>query len=373
MSKPGGRVSILAVPLAITLATCLFLTTGCGKPESNNHADSMTLERKVGQLLLVGFEGTSMTPELENLLNTVHPGGVILFGRNVTGADQLKSLVRSLQATSLEDSGQPLFVAIDQEGGQVRRLAWLDDALAQADITGSEQAYELALRRAEALSQLGINLNLAPVLDLAGPGDFLYKYGRILPGDAQNVGVLGLNLIRGQKDGGIFSAAKHFPGYGGINYDPETTIIPVMPGLPETSQFQTALQARPEFVMTANVIYQSVDPNLPFSLSPAGIGFLRGNLAGDYLIITDDLASKALKDTYTLPAAAVLASQAGADILLISSNQSGEVVAAYDRLLEAARSAELSQSTIDDAVSRIVSLKGRLAQPQLPDAARKGE
>ncbi len=363
MAKPGGRGSILALMVAIALATCSLATAGCGKSGSGNHPQTMTLEQKVGQVLLVGFEGTSVTPALESLLNRVRPGGVILFGRNVTGADQLKSLVQALQEIALAGNGQPLFVAVDQEGGQVRRLAWLDDATAQADITSSEQAYELGRRRADALKQLGINLDLAPVLDMAGPGDFLYAHGRILPGSPQNVGVLGLNLIQGQKDGGIFSAAKHFPGYGGITYDPETTVIPAMPGLPEVSQFQAAVQAQPEFVMTANVIYQSIDPDRPFSLSPAGIGFLRAILPGDYLVITDDLASKVLIERFTLPEAAVLAGEAGADILLISSNQSAEVVAAYDRLLEAVRSGEISQGAIDDTVSRIVHLKQRLTKP----------
>jgi len=363
MSKPGGRARFLALTIAVALAAYSVAASGCGQSGSGDHPQSMTLEHKVGQFLLVGFEGTSMTPALQSLLETVHPGGVILFGRNVTGADQLKSLVQSLQAVALADNGQPLFVAIDQEGGQIRRLTWLDDATAQADIASSERAYKLGLRRAKALSQMGINVNLAPVLDMAGPGDFLDEYGRIFPGGPEIVGELGFNLIQGQKEGGVFSAAKHFPGYGGITYDPETTMIPVMPGVPEISQFQAALPAQPEFVMTANVIYESIDPDQPFSLSPAGIGFLRETLPGDYLIITDDLASKVLKERFTLPETVVLAGKAGADILLISSNQSDEVVAAYDRLLEAVRRGEISQGAVDDTVSRIVRLKQLLAKP----------
>ncbi len=363
MAKPGGHKRWFAMATAIAIASCSLAAAGCGRSGPGGDTNSMTVEHKVGQLLLVGFEGTSMTPQLEDLLETVHPGGVILFSRNVSDAGQLGSLIRSLQEVAMADSGQPLFVAVDQEGGQVRRLSWLDETTAQSDIASSEQAYDLGRRRADALAQLGINLNLAPVLDIAAPGDFLYRYNRVLPGTPQDIGTLGLNVIRGQQEGGIFSAAKHFPGYGGITYNPETDAIPVLPSLPETSQFQIAAGAQPEFVMTANVVYESIDPDLPFTLSAAGIRFLRETLPGDYLIITDDLASKVLQERFTLPGATVLAAEAGADVLLLSSIQQAEVVAAYERLLQTVAAGQINQGSIDDRVFRIVQLKQQLARP----------
>ncbi len=363
MSKPGGHRASPAAMVVLALLIAAFAAAGCAGPNRHVEPQIMPLEQAVGQLLMVGFEGKTISPELENLLTTVHPGGVILFGRNIEDAGQVNELVQSMQQVAQADTGQPLFVAVDQEGGQVRRLTWLDDATAAADIASSQQAYELGHLRGQALEQLGINLNLAPVLDMAAPEDFLYRYGRVLPGGPDAVGILGLNLIQGQADGGIFSTAKHFPGYGGIAYNPETTAIPVLPTYPEIGQFQLAMAAHPEFVMTANVIYNSLDPSLPFSLSPAGIEFLRRTLNGDYLVITDDLASKVLQEKFTLPETLVLARNAGPDILLVSSNQAAQVIAAYRRLLDSVRSGEVDETAVYEAVAKITSLKERVARP----------
>ncbi len=363
MSEPGGLRAALVVMFALVLLAGVFSQAGCEKPSQEGEPQEMPLEKAVGQILMVGFEGKTMTPEVENLLKIVHPGGVILFGRNIEDAQQLSSLVESMQGVALADSGQPLFIAIDQEGGQVRRITWLDDAMAPADIATAQRAYELGRLRGQGLGQMGINLNLAPVLDMAVPGDFLYRYGRILPGGPDSVGTLGLNLIRGQSDGGIFSTAKHFPGYGGITYDPETAAIPVLQDYPEIMQFQLAMAAQPEFVMTANVVYNSLDPRLPFSLSSTGIEFLRRTLPGDYLVITDDLASKVLQERFSLPETVVLARQAGADILLVSSNQSTQVIAAYQRLLDAVRGGTINEETLSETVARIKRLKERVPLP----------
>ncbi len=363
MAKKGRQPSLIALLVAVTLAACGFASSGCGGSSSPPTPDGMTLEVKIGQLFMIGFDGTHMTPELEDLLRTVHPGGVILFGRNVQDAQQVAALTHAMQEVALDDTGQPLLVAIDQEGGQVRRLPWLDDTTAQADIRSADQAYALGRLRGEALASLGINLNLAPVLDVAGPGDFLYRSGRILPGTAENIGVLGSNIVSGQTAGGIFSCVKHFPGYVGIDYDPETVAIPMMAAPPDSTAFVIATGAQPAMVMTANVIYNSLDPDLPFSLSSAGIAYLRNTLAGDYLVITDDLASKVLQERYTLPETTVLACRAGADILLVSLNLSAQVEATYRRLVEAVRNGEVSEAAVGRTVARILNLKAQLTQP----------
>ncbi len=362
MTKNCRQQSFSSAVAAFLIAVFAWMAAGCGSATKGaTPPDTLSLEMKAGQRLMIGFDGTAVTPELSTLLRRVHPGGVILFSRNVTDAEQVSTLIRDLQEVARADTGQPLLVAVDQEGGQVRRLTWLDDATAQADIAGSDQAYELGKTRGAALASLGINLNLAPVLDVGSPGDFLYKHGRLLPGNALNIGALGFDLAQGQADGGIFTALKHFPGYGGITYDPETEQIPVMPDLPETSQFSMAMLAEPEFVMTANVVYSSIDPALPFSLSPAGISYLRDSLSGDYLVVTDDLASPAIQAAFTLPGAAVLACRAGADVLLVSSNRSADVNAVYERLLEAVRNGEISKAGIDETAARITDLKSRLS------------
>ncbi len=178
----------------------------------------MSIQQRIGQMFMIGIDGTTLTPEAEDLIRTVRPGGVILFGSNIQDAGQLTQLTADLQDFSLRETGLPLFISTDQEGGTICRVRWLDDAVPEANITSTEQAYQTGFNRAQALKALGINQNLAPVLDIGVEGDFLTKYGRCFQGTPQEIGELGESVISGQKDGGIMSTAKHFPGYGGISF-----------------------------------------------------------------------------------------------------------------------------------------------------------
>ncbi|MDY6793922.1 MAG: glycoside hydrolase family 3 N-terminal domain-containing protein [Actinomycetota bacterium] len=348
---------------AVLLIVGLIVAAGCGRAADQqdqaevSNLERMSTEQKVGQLFMVGFEGTTVTPEIEEMFNTIHPGGVILFGRNIEGEDQLKQLLSDLQDLAQADGGLPLFVATDQEGGQICRITWLNDDTSQSEITDAGQAHDIGLERARGLKELGINLNLAPVLDIGTPGDFLTKYGRTFQGGPQDIGNLGKSVISGQSEGGILSTAKHFPGYGGIDYDPENDKVAVVDTVPEFSQFQIAAQADPAFVMTANVIYTPIDPELPFTLSPKGIEFLRRNVDGEYLVISDDLASKVLKETYTLGKTVVSAATAGVDVLLISGNQPEDPGNACKAVLDAVKNGEVDEEILDDKVSRILELK----------------
>ena len=360
----------LAVLLSVAFLAGSLIAGGCGQADGGNGGGGkqdgdilagMSLEEKVGQLFMIGVQGTEMTPDTQELLETIHPGGVILFGRNVQEASQLAELIADLQSVAL-DTGHLLFISIDQEGGEIVRLPWLDDSVAEADITGTDQAYTIGRKRGQDLASLGINQNLAPVMDMCQQGDFLMQYKRCFQGSPQEMGELGKSVISGQRDGGVFSTAKHFPGYGGIDFDPENESIPTVPQVPEIAQFKVAAEASPEFIMTANVIYQDIDANTPFTLTPAGIEYLRKEIAGDYLIITDDLASKVLKAAYTMEGTVVMAAKAGNDILLISANQPEDPMTAYNALLDAVKNGEISEDELDERVTRILRLKEKLTQ-----------
>jgi beta-N-acetylhexosaminidase len=318
--------------------------------------EQMTLEQKVGQLFCIGFDGTAMGPDIEGLLRTVCPGGVILFSRNVTGADQVRTLNAELRALSKEVSGQPLFIATDQEGGKICRINWINDTVSEANVASPEQAYDIGLRRGLALKDLGINLDLAPVLDVGVQGDFLTKYERCFTGGPGRIGTLASSMILGQKAGGIFSTAKHFPGYGGITFDPESDHIAVVNQLPEYSQFKEEAKAGAEFVMAvASAIYAPLDPNLAFTLSPAGINLLRKTISGDYLVITDDLGTKTLKDAYTLMGAVTLAFKAGVDVLLVCHTP--DPLEAFHYMVDAVRSGEISETQVNERALKILQLK----------------
>ena len=135
----------------------------------------LTLEQKIGQMLLIGFEGKTLTPQLENLIKTIQPGGILLLSRNIEGEEQLKKLISDIQSVSLAQTGLPLFVAVDQEGGPVSRIQFLKELTPQAEVKDASHAYEVGLGRGKELKNLGINLNLAPVLDMTRPDDFLFE------------------------------------------------------------------------------------------------------------------------------------------------------------------------------------------------------
>lgn len=321
--------------------------------------DQLTLEQKIGQLFLIGFEEKTLTPQLENLIKTIHPGGVLLLSRNIEDKEQLKKLIEELQKTSFEDNGLPLFIAVDQEGEPMCRIEWLYEKTPQSEIENIAQSYKIGFSRGKELKEIGINLNLAPVLDIVGPGDFLYS--RSFQKNPGETGRLARALISGQKEAGILTSVKHFPGYGGITFNPEREKLPILSKIPEISQFKTALKSQPEMVMTANVIYQDVDKNFPLTLSPRGIQFLKEELKGDFLVISDDLSSPVLKKDFSLKNTVISASRAGADILIVAGfDEPQDSFSAFNFLLEASKNGEVSEEKIEQSVLKIIKLKKNL-------------
>lgn len=355
------------------------------KPNLTSEAkilESLTLEQKIGQLLLIGFEGKNLTPQLENLIKTIHPGGVVLLSRNISDENQLKKLIEDIQKISLDDIGLPIFVAVDQEGEPISRIQFLSEKTSQSEIKNIGQAYEIGLRRGNELKSLGVNLNLAPVLDIVQPNDFLYN--RSFQKNPEKTGELAKALISGQKAAGIITTVKHFPGYGGITFNPERVKLPVLSKIPEISQFKKALEAQPELVMTANVIYTEIDKKFPFTLSPQGIQFLKTELnavrdyrnweetqkeqisngvKNDFLIISDDLSSPVLKKEFSLKETIILAAKAGVDILIVAGfDEPKDPLYAFNFLLEAVKNNEISEARINQSVLAIIKLKQTLLQ-----------
>lgn len=319
----------------------------------------LTLEQKIGQLFLIGFEGKTLTPQLENLIRTIHPGGVLLLSRNIGNETQLKKLIKDLQKVSFEDNGLLLFVAVDQEGEPMSRIRWLSEKTSQSEIQNVEEAYEVGFNRGKELKKLGVNLNLAPVLDITSPGDFLYN--RSFQKDPGKTGELAKALISGQKTAGVLTAIKHFPGYGGIPFNPERVKLPVLSEIPEISQFKEVLEIQPEMIMAANVVYPKIDEKFPFALSSQGIQLLKEELKNSFLIISDDLSSPVLKKEFSLKNTISLAFQSGIDILIVAGfDTPGDPFLAFNLLLEAARKEEISEDRINQSTLKIIKLKQNL-------------
>ena len=162
----------------------------------------------------------------------------------------------------------------------------------------------------------------------------------------------------GQKGAGILTAIKHFPGYGQVTFSPEEKLAE-RETLPEISQFKKAMEANPEFVMTANLIYKNLDSSLPFTFSPQALQFLKNNLGSEILIISDDLAQDYLLEKFSLKEIVTKPVQAGLDLLIFSGWEI-EVADGLDAFFEAFRKGEISQTKVNTAVSKIIQLKQKL-------------
>jgi len=311
------------------------------------------LREKVGQLFIVGFEGKEISPQLEEFIKKYKPGGVLLLSKNIESQEQLKNLISSLQEISLKETGLPLFIAVDQEGKSLARIGFLSEKTDQSEIKNADEAYQIGFKRGKELKELGVNLNLAPVLDVASPGDFLFD--RSFQKPAGETGELARSLISGQKTAGILTAMKHFPGYGGISFYPEEE-LGVSAKVPEISQFKKAVEANPEIIMTSNLIYQQIDSSLPFPLSAKAIRYLKDNLGQEILIVSDDLDQNSLLEKFSLKDIVKKPVEAGVDILIFSGYRL-PAEKGLDEALQAAQNKEITLEKIDKAFSRITQLK----------------
>tara|TARA_Y100000310_G_scaffold344991_1_gene460993 strand:- start:4223 stop:5290 length:1068 start_codon:yes stop_codon:yes gene_type:complete len=311
----------------------------------------LSLQEQVGQMLLIGFEGTALTPELAFLLHEVQPGGVLLLGRNIEDKQQLKELISDLQNIS----PIPLFIAVDQEGGLVSRIFW-GESTASFELQDAEHAFQVGKKRAKELKETGITMNLAPVLDSKTPGDFLFF--RFFQKDEKTSLMLAQSLVRGHQEEGVVPVPKHFPGYDGISFNPEEGIIPLRAGIPDTSLFQTLFQdVSLPVVMISHVAYRELD-FLPFPFSAKGVAFLKEKLGKDVLIMSDDLLSKSMRYRYSLSEIGKKAVSAGVDILLVAGYPQAETVMAFSKSLvhEAEKNEEL-RVRIEVAAAKILQFK----------------
>lgn len=298
----------------------------------NTTLELAELDRKIGRLFMCGMPGTRVDRETERLIRRVHPSGVILFSRNVADPVQLAGLCRRLQEIALDAHGMPLILAVDQEGGRVARLrAPFTEFPGNESIGRSEspegQAEAFARTTAREMGLVGLNMDLAPVLDVGrGPLEEHLR-GRTFGEDPRRVAELGRIVIRTLQAGGIMAVAKHFPGLGRSAEDPHVRLPEILleEGELETVNlvpFRAAVEEGVAGVMTSHAVYPSIDPGTPGTLSGAVLkGLLRERLGYDGLVITDDLEMGAIASGWGVPAGAAAAFAAGADILLVCEDQ----------------------------------------------------
>ena len=319
---------------------------------------TMTTEEKVGQLLIAGFYGTQAGEEVRSYIQDLHVGGVILYGRNVESAGQLLELTNGLKA--LAEDGIPLLISTDQEGGLVERMPPEVHRLPNAYDAPDPAALGRAL--GAECAAFGINTDFAPSLDIWSNPDNTVIGRRAFGSDQETVTERGGACLSALQETGTIPVVKHFPGHGDTAEDSHTD-LPVVDKTPEALwqdellPFQAAVQAGTPAVMVGHILVSQIDPERPASLSPAVVtSLLREGLGFEGVVVTDDLTMGAVTQSYGLGEAAVLAVEAGCDLLLVC-HEEGSVEEAYTALLEAVDSGRLSQDRLDQSVRRILTLK----------------
>ncbi len=322
----------------------------------------MSTQEKVGQLLVAGIEGLTPGEDGRAALEDYQVGGVILFGRNVESAAQLTALTNDLKA--LNGSPVPLFLSVDEEGGRVSRMP--------DGVTDLPSPYENMERggdpyaRGEALGALcaafGFNLDYAPVLDVWSNPENTVIGDRAFGSTWAGVTAAGPACAQGLTDAGVIPVVKHFPGHGDTLADSHKTLPVVEKGLEQLMEeellpFRSAIERGVPAVMVAHILMTQLDEQYPASLSPMVVdGLLRGELSFDGMVCTDDLTMGAISDTYSVGEAAVLAVEAGCDLLLVC-HKTENLAAAHDALLAAVESGRISPQRLDESVRRILRVK----------------
>jgi beta-N-acetylhexosaminidase len=327
---------------------------------------TLSLEEKIGQMLVVGFEGLEPPDHILDWLMGGRIGGVILFARNVASPTQVAALTQACHAAA----ARPLLIAIDQEGGVVARLrdqfTESPGAMALGAADSEELAEDVSRVLGTEMRALGINWNLAPTLDLTQNIHNPSVGVRSLGIDPQRVAQLGVAQVRGFQKAGVAATAKHFPGKAATPVDPHVSLPVIegpLDGLWDTDlgPFRAVSDAGIAAMMITHVQFKALEPRYPSTLSPRIIeGLLRRDIGFTGVVSTDCMEMKAVTNAYGPGESAVLAALAGASTILFSHTRAYQE-AAHDALIEAARSGRLPEEKIDRAVDKVMVMKERFA------------
>ncbi len=363
-----SRSVISAVAAQVSAETAIAAAVG-----------DLSARQLAGQRVIYSYSGVTPPASLIRLISHGQAGGVIFFAGNYRNAAQFTAAVRALQMANTSVSnplrGYPLLLMTDQEGGLVNRLPGgpglserqigAREPLAAAE-TAASQAGSAA---AASLSAYGLNVDLAPVLDVyRRPGDFDDQYQRSYSEEPAVVSALGARFISALQGAHIAATAKHFPGLGAAAANQDTDLVPVTIGLPagilsrdDEYPYRAAIAAGVRLVMVSWAAYPQLGSARPAGLSPGIVqGLLRGRLGFEGVTITDAIGAGALAAYGTVPNRALLAAAAGMDLILASSQSPGEGVACADGLESGYAGGRLARPLFQAAVARILALRQSL-------------
>ena len=376
--KQGGEPTQPTAPAPTILPTPTPEPAPTPTPDRVGEAlAGMTVEQKAAQLLVAGIEGTEPGEDAVQAIQGYQVGGVILFGRNVESAEQLAALTNGLK--ELNGDYTPLFLCVDQEGGRVDRMppeasrtpsAWSVGQTLDTEGVGVSYGELLAAECAA----FGFNMDFAPSLDIWSNPDNTVIGDRAFGNDWEWTAFFGMSAVEGmEKQGTVIPVVKHFPGHGDTAVDSHYGLPVVDKSLEELEElelrpFRQAIDTTCVYgtyggdtsipaIMVAHILLSQIDPDNPASLSPEVVtGLLREEMGYEGVVCTDDLTMGAISNTYGMGEAAVLAVEAGCDLLLVCHG-ADNLAEAHAALVEAVDSGRIPEERLDESVYRVLSLK----------------
>jgi beta-N-acetylhexosaminidase len=340
------------------------------KPEAQAALSSLQL---AGQRVIYSYSGLTVPAALLQAITAGQAAGVIFFGGNVSSEAQIASVVKQLVAAQQASPvAAPLLLMTDQEGGEVRRLPGapvMSEKQVGASAHPASAARSAGAGAAQNLAGVGMNVNLAPVLDVYyQAGNFIDQFQRSYSSQASVVTECGQAFITAQQQAGVAATAKHFPGLGSATTSQDTDAGPVtldvsLSGLRGRDEvpYPAAIAAGVKLIMASWAIYPALDATHPAGLSTAWVqGELRGRLGFAGVTITDAIEAGALTAFGSFGQRAVLAAQAGMDLLLCSAQDPTQGQSVTSALASALESGQLGSTSFNAAVSRVTALRTSL-------------
>lgn len=343
-----------------------------------SHSQYDSLRIKISQMLIFGIRDIQKPLEADSMLeaySNTHLGGVILFEKNIAkkrSENQLKDLISEIQRVSKI----PSFIAIDEEGGKVNRLKPVygfhqtRSAKYLGDINNLDSTYYYSKLTSDLLKKLGINVNFAPVVDLAiNTSNFIYNAERSFGRDSEKVFFHSRNVVKAHRENDIVTVLKHFPGHGSSTTDTHKEFTDVSDTWVVEELYpyhKLMLEELVDGVMTSHVVNSKIDDSmLPATLSEKSInGLLREFLDYEGVVFSDDMQMGAIKRNFSLEEAVVSAVNAGVDILIFSNNQNFKDLVYPDQIISiienGVRDGEISLLRINESFRRIQNLKKKI-------------
>ncbi len=369
--------------LGLSLSVCGLSAICFG----SNLVERMSLEEKVGQILMVHFNGEMVNDEAKILLQETKVGGIIYYNwsNGLHSPKQVRTLSSNLQKLAKENRFSiPLLIAVDQEGGVVARLksgfTIFPGNRALGETGDPQLAKKAALATAKELQDVGINMNLAPVVDVnSNPKNPVIGI-RSFGDRPETVTDFGEQFLEGSKQAGIIAVLKHFPGHGDVSVDSHKDLPVILKSKEELEKIElfpfARLASSVDAIMTAHILAPALDPENCSTLSEKTLKYLRENIGFQGVIVSDSLVmGGVLKKCHSVDEAAIKAFQAGCDLLILGGKlmegkhtvlelKPVDIKRIHSALVEAVKSGRISETKLNESISRILRLKDRYLNSQ---------